>query len=84
MAQDSELHKIYRRHTVIARPVGVDGIRGPIPLDTPRRRAEYVRVEGGGIDCRTVDARWLCGVHDKKIQASSYGGGGSSDGGDVS
>lgn len=41
------------------------------------RNEQLTRVEGSGIDCRTVGACWLCGVHDKKIQTSSNGGGGS-------
>lgn len=47
-APESELHKIYRRHTVIARPVKrVEGIRRPIALDTPQRRDNEVYEAGG-------------------------------------
>lgn len=46
-APESELHKIYRRHTVIDRPVRVEGIRGPIALDTPQRRDGEVYEVGG-------------------------------------
>lgn len=35
------------------------------------RNEELTRVEGGGIDCRTVGACWLCGVHGKKSKPAA-------------
>lgn len=35
------------------------------------RNEELTRVEGGGIDCRTVGACWLCGVHDKRSKPAT-------------
>lgn len=35
------------------------------------RNEELTRVEGSGIDCRTVGACWLCGVHDKRSKPAA-------------
>lgn len=35
------------------------------------RNEELTRVEGSGIDCRTVGACWLCGVHDQRSKPAA-------------